>query len=106
MSEKNNLPGTSSMPAPSVAAYDNKFQVTDLFKHDLEIVLGDVAYVDAIKFFNMISTHNSIFTTAVLNEFIRSLSMLPYKTINPLMKVIDNEENFKKYFKLIENNSK
>lgn len=102
----NKAVGTSDMPVPQTVAYDNKFLVTDLFKRDLERVLGDLAYVDAMKFFNMIDNHNSVFTSAVLSEFLRSLTMLPYKIISPLMKVLDNEESFKKYFKQITEENK
>lgn len=107
MSDKTNKAvGTSDMPLPQTVAYDNKFLVTDTFKHDLELILGDTAYADAIKFFNMIESHNSVFTSAVLNEFIRSLTMLPYKTVLPLMKALDDKDKFIKYFKQLPENNK
>lgn len=107
MSDKENKHiGTSDMPLPQTVAYDNKFLVTDTFKHDLELVLSDTAYVDAIKFFNMIESHNSVFTSAVLNEFIRSLTLLPYKTVLPLMKALDDKDKFVKYFKQLTEDKK
>lgn len=101
MAEKSKSIGTSDMPLPQTIAYETRYQVTDLFKKDLEIILGDTAYVDAMKFFEIINVHNSVFTAAVLNEFLRSLAMLPYKTVSPLMKVLDDKEKFAKYFKQI-----
>ena len=103
MSENTNKQtGTSEMPLPQTITYELKYQVTDLFKRDLETILADVAYIDAIKFFKMIEGHNSVFTAAVLNEFVRSIAMLPYKVVSPLMKVFEDKEKFAKYFKQIE----
>lgn len=102
MPEKSNKTiGTSDMPLPQIASYGNRYQVTDIFKKDLKFILKDTAYADAIKFFNVIDMHESVFTIAVLNEFIHSLSMLPYKTVSPLMTALDDKEKFFKYFKLI-----
>ena len=102
MAEKSKAIGTSDMPLPQTIAYDNRYQVTDLFKKDLETILADVAYVDAMKFFRVIDAHNSIFTAAI-TEFLRSLTMLPYKVVvSPLMKVLDDKDKFAKYFKQIQ----
>ena len=101
MAEKSKAIGTSDMPLPQTIAYDNRYQVTDLFKKDLETILSDVAYVDAMKFFRVIDAHNSVFTAAILTEFLRSLTMLPYKVVSPLMKVLDDKDKFAKYFKQI-----
>lgn len=104
MLEKSNKPaGTSDMPLPQTITYEISYQVTDLFKRDLETILADVAYVDAMKYVKMIESHNSVFTAAVLNEFIRSLTLLPYKVVSPLMKILDDKEKFAKYFKQIDN---
>ena len=100
MAEKSKAIGTSDMPLPQTIAYDNRYQVTDLFKKDLETILADV---DAMKFFRVIDAHNSIFTAAILTEFLRSLTMLPYKVVSPLMKVLDDKDKFAKYFKQIQN---
>lgn len=91
------------MPLPQTITYEISYQVTDLFKRDLETILADVAYVDAMKYVKMIESHNSVFTAAVLNEFIRSLTLLPYKVVSPLMKILDDKEKFAKYFKQIDN---
>ena len=103
MAEKSKAIGTSDMPLPQTIAYDNRYQVTDLFKKDLETILSDVAYVDAMKFFRVIDAYNSVFTAAILTEFLRSLTMLPYKVVSPLMKVLDDKDKFAKYFKQIQN---
>ena len=39
MAEKSKAIGTSDMPLPQTIAYDNRYQVTDLFKKDLETIL-------------------------------------------------------------------
>ena len=103
MNEETNCPiGTSDMRPPQTMEYSAKYKVTPIFMHDFEIVLGDLAYVDAAKFLHVIKNNNGIFVTVALNEFIHSLSNLPYKIIAPLMRALSDKENFKKYFELIE----
>lgn len=94
-------PGTSDMPLPLIMDYRKMYTVTPLFRKDLETVLADVAYADAAVFFNIIDQHDSVFPAAVLHDFIESLKKLPYKVICPMMKVLENKDNFHKYFKPI-----
>lgn len=99
MSDKNK--GTSEMPVPNTINYSQEFKVTPLFKSDLRIVLKDAPYIEVNKLFEFIDAYNSIFTSAILNEFLKSLASFPYSTIYPLMKAIEQKDNFGKYFELI-----
>lgn len=90
--------GTSDMPVPPVINYRESYIVTPLFKKDLAIVLSDTAYVDAIKFFDIIDEHNSVFPAAILHEFIESLKYLPYRVIAPMISILNNKDKFNKYF--------
>lgn len=96
---------SKDMPTPQVIDYYNFYKVTPLFKNDLKKILKDVAYVDAKKYIDEIESKD-IVPIAVLNEFIRKLSMLPYKVISPMMAVIENKENFVKYFEPMEKQHK
>ena len=99
MSDKNK--GTSNMPSPNTINYSLQYKVTPLFKSDLRIVMRDTPYVDVNKLFEFIDAYNDIFTSAVLNEFLKTLASFPYNTIFPLMKAIENKGNFEKYFEPI-----
>lgn len=94
----NNSKGTSDMPEPEVINYNTFYKVTPIFINDLHIVLGEVAYADAQKFFNMIASYNNILPVSAVNELLRMLSTMPYKYVAPLMNAVNVEENFKKYF--------
>lgn len=89
---------SSEMPEPQVVNYGEKYKITDLFINDLKKVLADLPYVEAKKFFDKIEEHKHVMFIAQLNEFIRDLSYLPYKIVGKLMVVINNKENFIKYF--------
>lgn len=93
------------MPEPQVLNYNAYYKVTQLFINDLKIVFnnGNVAYCDAKKMFDTIKEYNGIFPAAILNEFIRRLGNFPYKVVSMIMGVLENEENFGKYFELIDN---
>jgi 16S rRNA A1518/A1519 N6-dimethyltransferase RsmA/KsgA/DIM1 with predicted DNA glycosylase/AP lyase activity len=93
--------GTSKMPEPRTVEYEITYKATPVFMHDLEIVLGNVAYVDACKYIDKVKNNSGIFTIAILNEFINSLGNLPYRIIAPLMKALENQDKFNKYFELI-----
>ena len=104
MEEKSTKPvGTSDMPTPQTFAYEKSYIVSDLFKRDLTAALNELPYADAAPFIDGINMYPQGMPAAALNEFIRALGRLPYKYIAPLMKALDNKENFEKYFKLIEN---
>lgn len=92
---------SSEMPEPQVMNYAQHYRVTQLFVNDLKKVLADVAYVDAQKFFNKITENNYILPIASVNEMIRDLACLPYKYVSAFMTVINNKENFLKYFEPI-----
>lgn len=94
--------GTSDMPSPQTMDYTKTYKVTDLFKNDLNTVLSDIAYADASKYIKYIDAYNSIFTAAVLHEFLQMLKQLPYKTVLPLMRALENKDNFSKYFKQVD----
>ncbi len=49
MAEKSKAIGTSDMPLPQTIAYDNRYQVTDLFKKDFE----DVVAIKSWKKYNI-----------------------------------------------------
>lgn len=100
--EKNHPIGTSDMPAPQTMEYSAKYRVTQLFMNDLETVLSNVAYADAIKYIDAVKDNDYVLFAVDLNEYIHSLSCLPYKVVKPLMKAISNKDNFRKYFELIE----
>ena len=91
------------MPEPQVINYGQHYKLSDLFINDLKKVLADVAYVDAQKIFDKIdNTKNRVMPIAQVNELIRDLSYLPYKVVAPLMTVINNKDNFLRYFVPIE----
>lgn len=94
--------GTSDMPSPQIMDYTKTYEVTDLFKNDLNTVLSDIAYADAVKYIKYIDAYNSVFTAAVLHEFLQMLKQLPYKTVLPLMRALENKDNFSKYFKAVD----
>lgn len=94
--------GTSDMPSPQTMDYSKTFEVTELFKNDLNTILYDVAYADAIKYIDYIDMYNSVFTSAVLHEFIQMLKQLPYKIVLPLMRALENKDNFSKYFRQVD----
>ena len=100
--EQNTSVGTSDMSLPQTMNYSVKYKVTPVFMNDLETVLEDLAYADAVKFLDVIKNNDGIFFAVALNEFVNSLSRLPYKVISPLMRALSSEENFKKYFERIE----
>lgn len=93
--------GTSKMPEPQTANYNMIYRITPAFMHDLEIALGDIAYVDAKKYIDAAKNNSGIMPLAVLNEFVNSLSNLPYRVISPMLYAISNKEIFNKYFELI-----
>ena len=94
-----NIAKSSEMPEPQVINYGQHYKLSDLFINDLKKVLADVAYVDAQKFFDKIdNTENRIMPIAQVNELIRDLSYLPYKVVAPFMTVINNKDNFLRYF--------
>ena len=86
------------MPEPQVINYGQHYKVTNLFVNDLKKVLADVAYVDAQKFFNKITENDYVLPISAVNEMIRDLGNLPYKYVSAFMGVINNPENFVKYF--------
>ena len=94
---------SSEMPEPQTLDYNTYYRVTPLFINDLKIVMnsGNVAYVDAKKLFDKIKEYNGLFPSAVLNEFIRDIGRFPYKVVSNLMEVIENKENFPRYFEFI-----
>lgn len=103
----NNITKSSEMPEPQVMNYGQHYKLSDLFINDLKKVLGDVAYVDAQKFFDKINqVDDRIMTIAQINELIRDLSYMPYRVVAQLMGVINNKENFLKYFVPVEQQKK
>lgn len=89
------------MPEPQVLNYELRYKVTPLFISDLKRVMADVAYVDAKRLFDKISEYDGVFPAAVLNEFIRDISLFPYKYVAGLMAVIYDETKFGKYFETL-----
>ena len=89
------------MPEPQVLNYEIRYKVTPLFINDLKKVMADVAYVDAKKLFDKIDENKGILPAAMLNEFIRDISMFPYKYVSGLMAVIYDESKFGKYFEML-----
>lgn len=98
MAENKKVNGTSDMQPVEVLDYNKTFQVTDLFLNDLRLTLKDVAYADAIRYFNYLANYKYILPIAILNEFLKMLSNLPMKYVAPLFAVIQNKELFPKYF--------
>ena len=102
-----NIAKSSEMPEPQVMNYGQHYKLSDLFVNDLKKVLSDVAYVDAQKFFDKIDqAENRIMPISQINELIRDLSYLPYRVVAQLMGVINNKENFLKYFVPIDQQKK
>ncbi len=94
----NELAKSTEMPEPDVMNYSQYYKLSDLFINDLRKVLADVPYVEAQKFFKKIDDCKRIMPISQLNEFIRDISYLPYKVVNGIMTVIQNKDNFIKYF--------
>jgi hypothetical protein len=98
MEDKKEIYGTSDMPVPPVVDYNVMYKIQPVFRKDLITVIGNLAYCEVKKIKDILDSNNDILSTAQLNDFITTLSNLPYRVINPLMKVIENTENFNKYF--------
>ena len=94
----NELAKSCEMPEPEVINYSQVYRMSDLFINDLRKVLADVPYVEAQKFFKKIDDCKRIMPISALNELIRDLSYQPYKVVNGIMTVIQNKDNFIKYF--------
>ena len=70
---------------------------------DIEDNIGKEMNRDARAIFDKIdNTENRVMPIAQVNELIRDLSYLPYKVVAPFMTVINNKENFLRYFVPIE----
>ena len=95
---KKKVIGTSDMPVPPVVDYSIMYKIQPIFRNDLMTVIGGLAYCEVKKIKSVLDDNNDILSTAQLNDFIAMLSNLPYRVINPLMKVIEKTENFNKYF--------
>lgn len=93
--------GTSDMPTPQTMEYSVVYKVTDVFIKDLTTVLRNGPYIDLKRVLDYIEANHRMFPAALLNEFIRTLANFPYKTIMPLMKVIENKEKFPYYFEIV-----
>lgn len=96
MSDKSR--GTSEMPQSETLNYDVTFHATKVFLNDLKIILKDVAYADAQPYFDFLEHYNYTLPIAVLNEYLKQLSNLPYKYVNQLFQIIQNKDLFPKYF--------
>lgn len=90
--------GTADMPHPPTIAYEKRYLATGNFLKDLEIALADMPYIDAYKYFDMLSAHNNIFTIAVLNEFLSMLGTAPFKYVAEIMSVLRSADTFGNYF--------
>lgn len=95
------LATSTDMPEPNVVQYFQKYKITDMFVRDLKTVLGDMAYVDAKPFFDRIEECGRVMPFSMLDEFIKDLSNLPYKIVAKMMSVVNNKDNFLKYFEPI-----
>lgn len=89
---------SSEMPTPRVMNYMQFYNVSDMFINDLKKVLGDLPYVEAQKFFDKIDKSEKVMSAAAVNEFVRELASLPYRIVAKFMAIINNTENFVKYF--------
>ena len=98
MDNKQEIHGTSDMPVPPVIDYSIMYKIQPIFRNDLMTVIGNMPYCEVKKIKDILDVNNDVLSTAQLNDFIAILSNLPYKVINPLMKVIEKTENFNKYF--------
>lgn len=94
------LKGTSDMPEPEVLTYENMYKVTNVFKNDLKKILDEIPYVEAKKIYNVLEVNNDVLPSALLGEFIRSIGMLPYMYVAPLMRAIERKDAFDMYFQL------
>ena len=94
---------SNEMPEPQTLDYNAFYRVTPLFINDLKLVMnnGNVAYVDAKKVFDKIKEFDGVFPSAILNEFIRDLGNFPYKVVSNIMRVIEQKDNFLKYFEIV-----
>lgn len=90
--------GTSDMPQVETLNYETYYKVSPVFVNDLKIILQDVAYADAVQYFDFLKSYNYILPVAILQEFINMLGKLPFGTVSPIMEVINNQNLFPKYF--------
>lgn len=95
------LKGTSDMPEPEVLTYENMYKVSNVFKNDLKIILDELPYVDAKKFYDVLASNKDVLPAAILSQFIRNLGLLPYKYVAPMMKALEKKEAFDVYFQLV-----
>jgi hypothetical protein len=94
----NQVIGTSDMPHVETLKYETYYKVSPVFMNDLKIILQDVAYADAIQYFDFLKNYNYILPVAVLQEFINMLEKLPFGVVSPIIEVIKNDKLFPKYF--------
>lgn len=90
--------GTSDMPPVQTLKYETYYKVSQIFINDLRLVMQDAAYADLKQFLDFLKSYNYILPVAMLNEFINRLATMPYRTVSPIMEVIENKNLFPKYF--------
>lgn len=96
--------GTGGMAAPQILDYGVKYKITPTFRNDLKMLIKELAYVDAKNLLNVLDDNQNVLSASILNQFIRRLSLLPYKVIHPIMDIIDSgdKEKISKYFQRIQ----
>ena len=88
----------NTMPEPQVVNYGIYYLITDAFINDYLACTSQMAYVDVMKVLNIVNRHNQIVSIAQLNEIIRTIGTFPYKYVHELMKNINDDTLFVKYF--------
>lgn len=96
--KQNPVIGTSDMPPAQTLKYETYYKVNQVFLNDLRTVLQDSPYAEVKKFLDFLHNYNYILPAAMLNEFLNRLAYMPYKTVSPIMVVIENKDLFPKYF--------
>lgn len=99
MAEKQTSHGTSEMKEPQTIKYNTAYKITPLFMNDFKKTMEEISYADYKRLEPYVSSE--IIPISRLNEFIRALSLYPYKYIAPLMRAMENKDNFTKYFEVV-----
>lgn len=102
--QENAQNGTSDMPNPQIANYNERYKIQDQFVKDVFTLVQDMAYVDAKQIMESIAQFNGEITLGPLNELIRNLSSIPYRFIAPVMHIIETAPQ--KYFVMVKDEQK
>lgn len=87
------------MPEPQIKDYQPTFKLTDKFINEITAVLGEYPYAQTHQLFKTIEgRENRTFTIPELNGLIQAITQFPYKSVKPIMTVIEKAETQAEYW--------